>query len=62
MRTRPSFLIGIRRLHVEQRADLVRLIVVLLELLTPVENVEEWLEPIIQPRIHNGHITMVLIN
>ena len=25
---------------------------------TPVENDEEWLEPRIQPRIHNGHITM----
>ena len=28
---------------------------------TPVENVEEWLEPRIQPRIHNGYITALYI-
>ena len=25
---------------------------------TAIENFEEWLEPKIQPRIHNGHLTM----
>ena len=28
--------------------------------LAPIENVEEWLQPRIQLRIHNGHITMAV--